>query len=62
MMPRIAALSELQWSNPKQKNLDNFLGRLRHQLDLYVLYGYHYKQDIDNVTIDINAGENGQAL
>ena len=62
MMPRIAALSELQWSNPKQKNLDNFLGRLRHQLDLYILYGYHYKQDIDNVTIDINAGENGQAL
>ena len=62
MMPRIAALSELQWSNPKQKNLDNFLERLRHQLDLYILYGYHYKQDIDNVTIDINAGENGQAL
>ena len=34
MMPRIAALSELQWSNPKQKNLDNFLGTpCRHQLD-----------------------------
>ena len=57
MMPRIAALSELQWSNPEQKNLDGFLSRLRHQLDLYTLNGFHYKQDIENVVIDVNPSE-----
>ena len=62
MMPRIAALSELQWSNPAQKNLDNFLGRLRHQLDLYNLYGLHYKEDIEDVIIAATpTGEGGKA-
>lgn len=62
MMPRIAALSELQWSRP-EKDLDGFLKRLRHQLDLYTLNGYHYKEDIEEVTMDINpAGDAGKAL
>ena len=55
MMPRIAALSELQWSNPEKKNLDCFLKRLQHQLDLYTAHGYHYKQDIYEANININA-------
>lgn len=62
MMPRIAALSELQWSRP-EKDLDGFLKRLRHQLDLYTLNGYHYKEDIEDVTMDINpAGDAGKAV
>lgn len=47
MMPRIAALCELQWAEPEKKNLDDFLKRLRHQLDIYTSRGYHYKQDIE---------------
>lgn len=63
MMPRIAALSELQWTEPDKKDLDGFLKRLRHQLDIYNLYGYHYKQDIEDVGIDVNPSpEGGQAL
>lgn len=63
MMPRIAALSELQWTEPDKKNLDCFLKRLRHQLDIYNLCGYHYKQDIEDVVIDVNPSpEGGQAL
>ena len=62
MMPRIAALSELQWSNPEKKDLNGFLKRLRHQLDLYALYGFHYKEDIEEVTISAEPkGENGAA-
>ena len=62
MMPRVAALSELQWSNPAQKDLGGFLERLRHQLDLYALYGYHYRQDIEDVTISAEpTGTNGEA-
>ena len=52
MRPRIAALSELQWSNPKKKNLDCFLKRLQHQLDVYTVHGYHFKQDIYEANIN----------
>ena len=47
MMPRIAALCEIQWTEPEKKNLDAFLKRLRHQLDIYKRRGYNYKQDIE---------------
>ncbi len=63
MMPRIAALSELQWTNPAKKNLDSFLKRLRHQLDIYRLYGYHYREDIEEAAIEISpVSEEGKAL
>lgn len=63
MMPRIAALSELQWSNPAKKDLGGFLERLRHQLDLYELHSCHYKEDIEDVTISISPkGEDGTAV
>ena len=52
IMPRIAALSELQWSNPEKKNLDCFLKRLQHQLDVYTAHGYHFKQDIYEANIN----------
>lgn len=61
MMPRIAALSELQWSAPEGKNLESFLKRLEHQMDIYTAYGYHYKQDIDEVSIAVEADEKGEA-
>lgn len=63
MMPRIAALSELQWCNPERKDLNGFLKRLRHQMDLYELYGYHYKEDIEDVTISVKPkGQDGIAV
>lgn len=63
MMPRIAALSELQWSNPAKKDLNGFLKRLRHQLDLYELYSCYYKEDIEDVTISAEPkGQDGTAI
>lgn len=59
MMPRIAALSEIQWSQPERKNLDAFLRRLEHQLDVYTAHGYHYKQDIYDVNIRTGQGADG---
>lgn len=63
MMPRIAALSELQWSAPEKKELAGFLKRLPHQLDLYTRHGYHYKQDIYdvNIAMERSASEPGKA-
>ena len=49
MMPRIAALSELQWAAPSGKDFDRFLERLPRLLRLYTLRGYHYRQDIDSL-------------
>lgn len=63
MMPRIAALSELQWGNPAKKDLDGFLKRLRHQLDLYGVHSCHYKEDIEDVTISVSPkGQDGAAV
>lgn len=53
MMPRIAALSEIQWTQSEHKNLDNFLERLPHMLDLYTLHGLTYKDDIYAVNINV---------
>lgn len=62
ILPRMAALSEIQWTQPEKKDFDHFLGRLRHQIDLYTLKGFHYKEDINDVVIDINPiHENGNA-
>ncbi|WP_297645289.1 family 20 glycosylhydrolase [uncultured Bacteroides sp.] len=63
MMPRIAALSELQWGNPAKKDLGGFLKRLRHQLDLYGVHSCHYKEDIEDVTISVSPkGQDGAAV
>ena len=60
LMPRLAALSELQWSNPQKKNLDCFLKRLQHQLDVYTAHGYHFKQDIFEATINFEEKEDSK--
>ena len=46
MLPRLAALAELQWAMPGQKDLGRFLHRLSRQLALYELCGYRYRPDI----------------
>lgn len=57
LMPRLAALSELQWSNPEKKNLDCFLKRLQHQLEVYTAHGYHFKQDIFEANVNFEQQE-----
>jgi len=47
LLPRLAALSEVQWTSKDKRNLEGFLPRLLHMQDLYRLYGLHYKADIE---------------
>lgn len=42
LLPRIAALCELQWLQPEKKNYQSFLRRLRRLTDLYRHYGWTY--------------------
>ena len=44
MLPRIAALAELQWG--AEKDLDAFLPRLQRMTRLYDRRGWNWKEDI----------------
>ena len=45
-LPRMAALSETQWSLPEQKNYGLFVNRCFNMARLYDLYGYNYAKHI----------------
>lgn len=45
-LPRMAALSEIQWSLPEQKNYDSFVNRCFKMARLYDLCGYNYAKHI----------------
>jgi len=47
-MPRMDALTELQWNNPEERNFDAFVERCRHMAELYDLYHYNYAKHIFN--------------
>ena len=47
-LPRMEALTELQWNNPQERDWDAFVGRCRHMKELYELYGYTYADHIFN--------------
>lgn len=47
MLPRIAALCEVQWTAKEKRNLNDFCLRLLHMQDLYRHYGLNYKEDIE---------------
>ncbi len=48
-LPRMAALSEVQWLTPDKKNYENFLSRVPRLIAIYDLLGYNYAKHIFNV-------------
>ena len=48
-LPRLAALSEVQWTMPDKKNYDNFLQRLPQLISIYDREGYNYAKHVFNV-------------
>lgn len=42
LLPRLAAMSEVQWMLPEAKNYDSFLTRLNRYKELYSLLGLHF--------------------
>ena len=49
ILPRLAALSEVQWTMPERKNYKDFLKRLPKMLSIYDYYGYNYAKHIFDV-------------
>ncbi len=46
LLPRLAALCEVQWTRRDLRNLDSFVERLRHMLHIYAARGYRYRKDL----------------
>lgn len=49
ILPRLAALSEVQWTMPERKNYKDFLKRLPKMLSIYDHHGYNYAKHIFDV-------------
>ncbi len=47
-LPRMEALTEIQWNNPQERDFDAFVERCRHMVQLYELYHYTYADHIFN--------------
>lgn len=46
LLPRLAALAEVQWTQPQRKDFDDFMRRLPRLVGLYEQRGWNYKRDI----------------
>jgi hexosaminidase len=53
VLPRMAALSEVQWCRSSSRNYDSFLRRIPRLVKIYDLYGYKYAKHIFGVKSDI---------
>ena len=54
-LPRLAALSEVQWSQPALKDYTNFTNRLTEFTHLYDRLGYNYAKHLYNVAIHVDS-------
>ena len=54
-LPRLAALSEVQWSQPALKDYTNFTNRLTKFTHLYDRLGYNYAKHLYNVAIHVDS-------
>lgn len=46
LLPRAAALAEVQWCEPQNKSWERFVASIRHYTDIYDLLGYNYAKHI----------------
>ena len=49
LLPRMSALSEVQWCQPENKNLDRFKASLNHTFKIYDAMGLTYCRDVFGV-------------
>ena len=47
LLPRLDAISEVQWCRPEQKDFENFKTRLPHMLKVYDRIGVNYCREIE---------------
>lgn len=52
VMPRMAALSEVQWTKTANKNYDDFLKRLLNLIEIYKQNNYNYAKHLFDISAD----------
>ena len=58
LLPRLAALAEVQWTNQEQREFGSFAERLLHMHDIYRKMNLNYKEDIEKAILtDGNAAK-----
>jgi len=62
LMPRLAALSEVCWTNPESKGINSFLKRLATQLKRYEALDVNYAKSSFNVSIGTKLNKTTKAL
>ena len=58
LLPRLAALSELQWVMPQNKDYKSFLSRMGNMFEIYKKEGYNFAKHIYGVSEEITPAEN----
>jgi hexosaminidase len=62
VLPRMAALCEVQWTTPEKKNYPDFLTRVPKMIDLYKLYHYNYARQLFDITADYTPDQTSKTL
>lgn len=62
VLPRWAALSEVQWSSPEKKNYEDFLSRLPKLIKWYDAEDYNYAKHVFDVTAEFEPNPTDGAL
>lgn len=57
LLPRLAAMSEVQWMKPENKNYNEFLERLPRLTSLYQLYGYNYAKHVYYAQVSLSSNK-----
>ena len=62
VLPRMAALSEIQWTEPELKDYESFKDRIPAMFKLYDTYGYNYAKHLSDITASYSTSENEKSL
>lgn len=62
ILPRLSALSEVQWTRPEKKDYSSFLDRLARMMKYYDHYGWNYARHIFDVACEYEVNTDSSCL
>ncbi|WP_291529012.1 glycoside hydrolase family 20 protein [Bacteroides sp. UBA939] len=62
VLPRMAALAEVQWTQPEKKDYKNFITRLPHMMAIYDMNQYNYAKHVFNLDADFTPDTEKKAV
>lgn len=62
ILPRLAALSEVQWTLPENKDWDRFLASLSHEAAMYDIMGYNYAKTVFQIIASVSVNHSKECV